>query len=64
MRDDHAAHWLPTFLAEWEGGAAVIDAHAAANRAVNARMGNEPRDALAMTLYGNPFLRRVDMIVP
>lgn len=56
------SHWLPAFLAEWEAGAALIDANAAGNRAVGAQMGNEPRDALAMTLYGNPFLRRVDLV--
>lgn len=56
------SHWLPAFLAEWEAGATLIDANASGNRAVGAQMGNEPRDALAMTLYGNPFLRRVDLV--
>lgn len=56
------SHWLPAFLAAWEAGAMVIDANDAGNRAVGAQMGNEPRDALAMTLYGNPFLRREDLV--
>jgi len=55
------SHWLPAFLAEWEAGSELIDANAAGNRAVGAQMGNEPHHALAMTLYGNPFLRRVDL---
>lgn len=55
------SHWLPAFLAEWEAGAALIDANAAGNRAVGAQMGNEPRETLAMTLYGNPFLRQADL---
>lgn len=58
------SHWLPAFLVEWEAGAMLIDANAAGNRAVGAQMGNEPRDALAMTLYGNPFLRRTDFTDP
>lgn len=58
------SHWLPAFLAAWEAGEALIDANAAGNRAVGEQMGNEPRDALAMTLYGNPFLRRVDLVDP
>ena len=56
------SHWLPAFLTAWHAGEALIDAHAAGNRAVGAQMGNEPRDALAMTLYGNPFLRRADLV--
>ena len=58
------SHWLPAFLAAWEAGATLIEANDAGNRAVGARMGNEPRDALAMTLYGNPFLRRTDLVDP
>jgi hypothetical protein len=46
------------FAQQGEQGAA----NAAGNRAVGAQMGNEPRDALAMTLYGNPFLRRDDLV--
>ncbi|MBD9477393.1 CHAT domain-containing protein [Pseudoxanthomonas sp. PXM02] len=56
------SHWLPAFLAAWQAGQTLIDAHAAGNRAVAAQMGNEPRDALAMTLYGNAFLRRADLV--
>jgi hypothetical protein len=58
------SHWLPAFLSSWEAGDFLIDANAAGNRAVAAQMGNEPRDALAMTLYGNPFLRQMDLVVP
>lgn len=58
------SHWLPAFLDAWQAGAMLIDANAAGNRNVGAEMGNEPRDVLAMTLYGNPFLRRADLVVP
>lgn len=53
------SHWLPAFLAAWDGGQTLLEANAAGNRAVSAQMGNEPQDAMALTLYGNPFLRRV-----
>jgi hypothetical protein len=55
------SHWLPAFLAAWGGGQTLLEANAAGNRAVIAQMGNEPQDAMALTLYGNPFLRRVDL---
>lgn len=55
------SHWLPAFLAEWDAGGTLIDANAAGNRAVGTQMGGEPRDALAMTLYGNPLLRQGDL---
>ncbi|MGH8075237.1 MAG: CHAT domain-containing protein [Lysobacter sp.] len=56
------SHWLPAFLAAWEAGAMLVDANAAGNDAVGVEMGNEPRHALAMTLYGNPFILRADLV--
>jgi hypothetical protein len=55
------SHWLPAFLHAWNEGARLIDANADANRAVARQMGHEPRDALAMTLYGNPLLCKGDL---
>jgi hypothetical protein len=52
------SHWLPTFLEKWVEGERVIDANFAANRAVLKGMGDSPRDTMAMTVYGNPLLRR------
>jgi hypothetical protein len=51
-------YWLPTFLAEWERGAAVIDACFAANAAVRARFGSNPARCLAMTVYGDPLMTK------
>lgn len=56
------SHWLPAFLAAWEAGERLIDANAAANRAVATQMGDNPAQVMAMTLYGNPFLRRRDLV--
>jgi hypothetical protein len=52
------SHWLPTFLSRWVNGDRLIDANYAANLAVSKAMGDSPRDTMAMTLYGNPLLRR------
>lgn len=54
------SHWLPAFLTAWEAGDRLIDANAAANRVVARQMGDNPAQAMAMTLYGNPFLCRRD----
>jgi hypothetical protein len=48
-------YWLPTFLHAWESGAAVIDACFAANGAVRERLGANPGQYLAMTVYGDPL---------
>lgn len=51
-------NWLPAFLRQWHDGATVMDATFAANAAVASRMGVNPANALAMTVYGNPLARR------
>jgi hypothetical protein len=50
--------WLPVFLARWDAGAAAIDATFEANRAVVGALGEEPAASLAMTLYGDPEMRK------
>lgn len=47
--------WLPAFLAEWERGAAAIDACFAANTAARSEFGWNPKRCLAMTVYGDPL---------
>jgi len=56
------SHWLPAFLTAWEAGDKLIDANASANRAVAREMGDSPARVMAMTLYGNPFLCRQDLV--
>jgi len=51
------AIWLPKFLESWDKNDPVIDCVYEANRAV-AQSGSGPADALALSLYGNPFVRR------
>lgn len=55
------SHWLPGFLAAWEAGETLLDANAAGNRRVVSQMGDDPKNGMAMTLYGNPLLRRQDL---
>lgn len=58
------SHWLPGFLEAWYAGEPLIDANAAANRRVASQMGDDPRLTMAMTLYGNPLLRRQELSRP
>ncbi|MNR67044.1 hypothetical protein D3C85_1908380 [compost metagenome] len=55
------SHWLPGFLAAWEAGETLLDANAAGNRRVESQMGDDPKNRMAMTMYGNPLLRRADV---
>ena len=58
------SHWLPTFLTTWAAGERLIDATFAANRAVVRAMGDDPKYAMALTVYGNPLLRRSETALP
>lgn len=50
--------WLETFMAEWERGQTALDATFAANAAVDARFGQVPQYAMAMTAYGDVMLTK------
>jgi hypothetical protein len=49
-------HWLPSFLDAWGRGAPVIDANFVGNCDVSKAFPYEPARALAMTVYGDPFV--------
>jgi hypothetical protein len=48
-------HWLPEFLKAWGGGAPLIDANFAANKAVALGLGDDLARCLAMSVYGDPL---------
>jgi hypothetical protein len=52
------SYWIPTFLERWHDGSAVIDAVFDANASVRDGFSREPRDCLAMHLYGDPLRRK------
>jgi hypothetical protein len=54
-------HWLPTFLEAWEAGLPVIDANQYANDAVSRTLGDGPELCLAMSVYGDPLVRKIDI---
>lgn len=51
------SHWLPAFLDHWKTGADLMTATFEANRKVGRAFSEDIARALAMTVYGNPFLR-------
>jgi hypothetical protein len=53
-----ARPWLDAFLKAWNDGCQIIDAYRAGNDAVAVATSYDLARALAMTLYGNPFLTR------
>ena len=53
------SHWLPEFLTLWSQGERLIEANFAANRVVDQRFSQDPARGLAMTIFGNPGLRRI-----
>lgn len=53
------AHWLPTFLAQWSAGERLIEANFTANKIVDQNFALDPARGLAMTVFGNPMVRRV-----
>jgi hypothetical protein len=52
------SHWLPVFLDQWSKGEPLIEANFAANRVVDKYFALDPARGLAMSLFGNPLLRR------
>jgi hypothetical protein len=52
------SHWLPEFLHHWSQGRSVIEANFLANQVVDQRFSHDPARGLAMSIFGNPGLRR------
>jgi hypothetical protein len=52
------SHWLPVFLEHWSRGAPIIHANFAANQIVNRDFALDPAKGLALTVIGNPMVRR------
>lgn len=52
------SHWLPTFLEHWFQGDTLIEANFYANKAVDRYFSHDPALGLAMSILGNPLLRR------
>lgn len=50
-------NWLPAFLDHWSRGTTLMEAAYAANQIVDNRFSLDPARGLAMTVYGNPFLK-------
>jgi hypothetical protein len=53
------SHWLPAFLMQWSRGESLIQANFAANKIVDQYFALDPAKGLAMTVFGNPMVRRV-----
>ena len=53
-----ARPWLDAFLKAWQEGTVALDACHAANRYVSDKTSWDPKRALAMSLYGDPFIRK------
>jgi CHAT domain-containing protein len=53
------SHWLPEFLRSWFQGQSLIEANFAANQVVDRNFSQDPARGLAMTIFGNPGLRRI-----
>jgi hypothetical protein len=51
-------HWLPRFLELWEAGASAMDANFQANKTVERAMGDAPARCLAMSVFGDPLLKK------
>ena len=52
------SYWLPAFLEAWEGGHILVDAVFEANQTVRRTFSDEPRDYLAMNVYGDGLRAR------
>lgn len=52
------SHWLPAFLGAWSSGESLIVANHVANRHVDARYAMDPARGLAMSVFGDPLLRK------
>lgn len=53
-----ARPWLDAFLKAWQGGMMALDACHAANCCVSDKTSWDSKRALAMLLYGDPFIRK------
>jgi hypothetical protein len=53
------SHWLPVFLKKWFQGNTIIEANFCANKEVDCSFSQDPARGLAMTIFGNPTLRRI-----
>ncbi|WP_439549056.1 CHAT domain-containing protein [Falsiroseomonas sp.] len=53
------SHWLPTFLERWLSGETLIEANFAANQVVDRNFAYDPARGLAMTIFGDPTMRRL-----
>lgn len=53
-------YWLPAFLEAWGLGLPVVDANHYANDAVRKQFGDGPEVCLAMSVYGDPLVRKVE----
>jgi hypothetical protein len=51
--------WLESFLVKWKDDVPLLDAYGAANAEVAAATSMDLSRSLAMSLYGNPFLKRL-----
>jgi len=52
------SHWLPPFMAAWDAGKTLIEANFDANRVVDQNFALDPARGLAMTLFGDPIMRK------
>lgn len=52
-----ARPWLQGFFKEWNSGSILLDAYHAGNLSVAKSTSWDPKRTLAMTLYGDPFIR-------
>lgn len=52
------SHWLPVFLESWESGETAMQACWAANMKVLTAFAQDPARGLALTVFGNPLLRK------
>lgn len=52
--------WLEPFLREWEDGATILQATKKANEAVGQALGEHPQYSLAMTVFGDLLLTKLE----
>lgn len=52
------SHWLPVFLRHWFSGDTLMEANFRANATVDQAFAHDPARGLAMTVFGNPVLRK------
>ena len=52
--------WLEPFLREWEDGATILQATKKANEAVGRALGEHPQYSLAMTVFGDLLLTKLE----